>query len=246
MNKWIIPARAGFTHNPSPSNENGWDHPRSRGVYTRATRPTAASKGSSPLARGLRGRCEPRSWRSSDHPRSRGVYLRKPLRRPPGGGSSPLARGLPPLVDLGSAVDGIIPARAGFTAQRAGRHAHVRDHPRSRGVYCDASGFISVIGGSSPLARGLREFPSARERYRRIIPARAGFTDQFWFIWAYTEDHPRSRGVYVETRSALGALPGSSPLARGLPFLIAIFLAPYGIIPARAGFTGDVRGGDRG
>ena len=37
------------------------------------------------------------------------------------GGSSPLARGLHALKIIGVDVHGIIPARAGFTAARAGR-----------------------------------------------------------------------------------------------------------------------------
>ena len=71
------------------------------------------------------------------------------------------------------------------------------DHPRSRGVY---EAFFSVgaaCGGSSPLARGLRERGDDGERATRIIPARAGFTAIYDRNDPHTGDHPRSRGVYV-------------------------------------------------
>ena len=49
----IIPARAGFTRRPSAAPRRSWDHPRSRGVYTRQIRQRLRHNGSSPLARGL-------------------------------------------------------------------------------------------------------------------------------------------------------------------------------------------------
>ena len=72
---------------------------------------------------------------------------------------------------------------------------------------------------------------------RGIIPARAGFTSVTSSPWMTMRDHPRSRGVYRTWGSAVGAVAGSSPLARGL-----LRPAPSGdrrhrIIPARAGFT---------
>ena len=70
-----------------------------------------------------------------------------------------------------------------------------------------------------------------------IIPARAGFTCMCIICHVPVWDHPRSRGVYLPSATTHPLFWGSSPLARGLPFLMANFLAPYGIIPARAGFT---------
>ena len=49
----IIPARAGFTGAEAKSDAERPDHPRSRGVYVRAHLAGRASRGSSPLARGL-------------------------------------------------------------------------------------------------------------------------------------------------------------------------------------------------
>ena len=92
-------------------------------------------------------------------------------------------------------------------------------------------------GGSSPLARGLREVRTIARRDDGIIPARAGFTPRGPDEPRPPQDHPRSRGVYG-TRSAgpLG-LCGSSPLARGLLLREGDYLVLNRIIPARAGFT---------
>ena len=95
----IIPARAGFTRRPHPRREAHRDHPRSRGVYSPHAGGRPRTRGSSPLARGLRpgpgGHPQPH-WiiparagftartpataaNARDHPRSRGVY--RPARR---------------------------------------------------------------------------------------------------------------------------------------------------------------------
>ena len=53
-------------------------------------------------------------------------------------------------------------------------------------------------------------------------------------------DHPRSRGVYAHGLDSPARQLGSSPLARGLlpPFHVTN-ITPR-IIPARAGFTGEL------
>ena len=52
-----------------------------------------------------------------------------------------------------------------------------------------------------------------------------------------SQDHPRSRGVYVGARDESPECGGSSPLARGLLVLNLPGVRKLGIIPARAGFT---------
>ena len=111
----IIPARAGFTGGEPVPGVDGWDHPRSRGVYPSVAEDFGGRVGSSPLARGLPlgspwglvgGRiiparagftwsCLGKSCCGPDHPRSRGVYSSTSTRICAPGGSSPLARGLP-------------------------------------------------------------------------------------------------------------------------------------------------------
>ena len=253
----IIPARAGFTIICTALGPLAEDHPRSRGVYAVALRVCMSGHGSSPLARGLRGRrrgirlririiparagfTEPQPRRTTapeDHPRSRGVYLAPTGSSSRRAGSSPLARGLRPWSSSSAFVTGIIPARAGFTMGSSWIGSTTADHPRSRGVYIlSGSGFSSVVG-SSPLARGLRILLLWDSRSPRIIPARAGFTRRCVSWWPSAWDHPRSRGVYSMYSRNCPNRVGSSPLARGL-------LGPNGpspatsrIIPARAGFT---------
>ena len=113
---------------------------------------------------------------SPDHPRSRGVYSSKKARRRESRGSSPLARGLPRHHGRSRRRRRIIPARAGFT-ENVPRTFSVRgDHPRSRGVYNSSTTSGTKHAGSSPLARGLLINSLLRRNRRRIIPARAGFT----------------------------------------------------------------------
>ena len=157
-------------------------------------------------------------------------------------GSSPLARGL--LHEFGhEEIEArIIPARAGFTIITGGRRGAPADHPRSRGVYDETFVAMKGLAGSSPLARGLRSARSARPSNPGIIPARAGFTPSVSSIMINFGDHPRSRGVYPVGDSIMAAVPGSSPLARGLLIRMTHITLRWGIIPARAGFT-VIRGG---
>ena len=131
----------------------------------------------------------------------------------------------------------IIPARAGFTAFNPRRSLSHPDHPRSRGVY-DLSGRPDLVEqGSSPLARGLPLNRKVLPLGGRIIPARAGFTQDWRRRARRRRDHPRSRGVYQPEETEAAYASGSSPLARGLPD--GEGYVPFGgrIIPARAGFT---------
>ena len=72
------------------------------------------------------------------------------------------------------------------------------------------------MGGSSPLARGLRHWARPRPCAGGIIPARAGFTIGLVKSHWGKQDHPRSRGVYAVGLTLALTACGSSPLARGL------------------------------
>ena len=178
----IIPARAGFTDEFIRGVDPPRDHPRSRGVYDMMVINELNELGSSPLARGLPNSRDQAAPNSVDHPRSRGVYRGVRACSWCGrGGDHPRSRG---VYGDGEGRDHrrgrIIPARAGFT--------------RRGGV-----GY-GLVRGSSPLARGLRPPVRASSPPRRIIPARAGFTEWSASPWAAPKDHPRSRGVYSYTR----------------------------------------------
>ena len=136
-----------------------------------------------------------------------------------------------------SALKGIIPARAGFTPSGRPTRTPPSDHPRSRGVYTGVRSGPLPCGGSSPLARGLHPSCPRRHRGVGIIPARAGFTPRRRRDGRGGEDHPRSRGVYMNDRLRWQGHLGSSPLARGLPRVEGDADGGGRIIPARAGFT---------
>ena len=194
----IIPARAGFTDNPTDFQVYGKDHPRSRGVYLFYLRGNRMADGSSPLARGLHCAHGRPVRIPTDHPRSRGVYRLGLGFGVEAEGSSPLARGLPEQYLEQSSCDRIIPARAGFTCDKNTFLKMAEDHPRSRGVYQQIVSDEAAKKGSSPLARGLpfrfAQFP----RHSGIIPARAGFTCGAEVRARGESDHPRSRGVYAD------------------------------------------------
>ena len=138
----IIPARAGFTVGGVHEPTTVWDHPRSRGVYSKPILLTGRPGGSSPLARGLPWKHEscftkagiiparagfttantPGGVSVKDHPRSRGVYDHVPRSQESTLGSSPLARGLHEEQRKANKAKGIIPARAGFTWRESGQH----------------------------------------------------------------------------------------------------------------------------
>ena len=176
-------------------------------------------------------------WPPWDHPRSRGVYQRVGDLGAERDGSSPLARGLLGVPYVWGGSSRIIPARAGFTRRPLRLGRIVKDHPRSRGVYERRSSVSLCWRGSSPLARGLRQPRPHSRAYRRIIPARAGFTYKDTSGLEVGTDHPRSRGVYSGDTSGVGSTAGSSPLARGLPRMSGGLTTSNRIIPARAGFT---------
>ena len=132
----LIPARAGNTHCLRHICPQCAAHPRSRGEHETWGLVFTYSRGSSPLARGTRGRvgCEayahrliparagntwavrPRAGVLAAHPRSRGEHQHFQRRVDDARGSSPLARGTLFLLEGVAGVCRLIPARAGNTA----------------------------------------------------------------------------------------------------------------------------------
>ena len=176
----IIPARAGFTSSTVPARRPPGDHPRSRGVYARTRRIPVTSRGSSPLARGLPGVNMRVILGQGIIPARAGFTLFLSVWGLDATGSSPLARGLPTPHSQTATRPRIIPARAGFTSTWARVAMMHADHPRSRGVYSAGDGGVFSLGGSSPLARGLRRGGMGGLDRFGIIPARAGFTRRPW------------------------------------------------------------------
>ena len=110
------------------------------------------------------------------HPRSRGEHHPRTVPRPLRGGSSPLARGTPAASSPWRCCRGLIPARAGNTAEDRGVVLRNRAHPRSRGEHSNRLSQSVQAQGSSPLARGTRAALFVVARAGGLIPARAGNT----------------------------------------------------------------------
>ena len=93
-----------------------------------------------------------------------------------------------------------------------------------------------MVGGSSPLSRGIRDSGVHVRGPQGIIPALAGNTSLTVSNAAPTSDHPRSRGEYHPSVGG-STIGGSSPLSRGIPVVMTSPCRDGGIIPALAGNT---------
>ena len=172
----FIPARAGNTSARRARQCASAVHPRSRGEHPPVRTAKIDSIGSSPLARGTRSGRPREPPRRAVHPRSRGEHSII-LRTPSGDtGSSPLARGtLAVSLPLELKVR-FIPARAGNTAASFCARSTRPVHPRSRGEHVSVYARVTILTGSSPLARGTLEQRLVGTGGHRFIPARAGNT----------------------------------------------------------------------
>ena len=112
-------------------------------------------------------------------------------------------------------------------------------HPRSRGEHVQQMQKHNTVGGSSPLARGTRGNSGDVCTGHRLIPARAGNTQNKAVEKKYLAAHPRSRGEHKLTEFIRYKETGSSPLARGTQGGQAGAGVQGRLIPARAGNTGS-------
>ena len=172
-----------------------------------------------------------------DHPRIRGEHsgrISRPWRRR---GSSPHTRGALRPGFRGCFRDGIIPAYAGSTGDRAVQALRGRDHPRIRGEHI-ATRAPAIRGlGSSPHTRGALPQKGPYLNPTRIIPAYAGSTSSSTSGNASRRDHPRIRGEHWSLTPAAHSRMGSSPHTRGARWRLAVPCCSVGIIPAYAGST---------
>ena len=95
--------------------------------------------------------------------------------------------------------------------------------------------------GSSPLARGTLSTVGRGSSARRLIPARAGNTDEAFNEFYKDTAHPRSRGEHLFCAENRAFTRGSSPLARGTLLRGGNMRYPSRLIPARAGNTAAFR-----
>ena len=233
----LIPAGAGSTDPGHDALLTCGAHPRRRGEHGRAPCGNSQTNGSSPQARGARGRGHavrlgpgliPAGAGSTGvnfqlvgvsgaHPRRRGEHHTQPFTWLDGGGSSPQARGARPHRPRAGVLVGLIPAGAGSTSVTGCSTPCAGAHPRRRGEHARSSAPAPSSRGSSPQARGAHGRQAPQRGLPGLIPAGAGST---WSVRRRPPGraaHPRRRGEHC---TALG-LPldsdGSSPQARGAP-----------------------------
>ena len=190
-----------------------------------------------PACAGSTRRPARRTGARRDHPRLRGEHSRTRRSASPSSGSSPLARGALGGERQNRPVLGIIPACAGSTRHVTGTRFTMRDHPRLRGEH-RRDVRRNVLGqGSSPLARGALDARLDGQVPAGIIPACAGSTTSRWSSTPARWDHPRLRGEHTPRYHVVCEITGSSPLARGAPYIRLRTCTPGRIIPACAGST---------
>ncbi len=254
----FIPARAGNGRSSSSNRCLPTVHPRSRGERNEPGHCHAATRGSSPLARGTVPAPEPTARnerfiparagngfsrpldqaKSAVHPRSRGERFSLIFLRRFSSGSSPLARGtVDSLTDCAVKVR-FIPARAGNGDPMKGSSAVSPVHPRSRGERRTAGVRDRMSDGSSPLARGTAGRPETGRSPGRFIPARAGNGHRHRRHSGASPVHPRSRGERFPDDGVKDHVAGSSPLARGTAAAGDRTEGRERFIPARAGNGG--------
>ena len=188
--------------------------PLARGTYqANTTAPVVArfipARAGNPLRPSVRVRCR---WA---HLRSRGEHWTPFFADQISFGSSPLARGTRCRRGSWCGAWRLIPARAGNTTPVSVGACRRTAHPRSRGEHGIPAMKPPEEYGSSPLARGTRLRCRVLLLCRRLIPARAGNTDNPKAAAAYRAAHPRSRGEHQALSSSSRRFRGSSPLARG-------------------------------
>ena len=256
-NPRFIPARAGNTRRVGVAGRGAPVHPRSRGEHGGVVHHVTSASGSSPLARGTRGRplagggggrfIPARAGNTADpenirlylpvHPRSRGEHWFSVRLLGQFNGSSPLARGTQGGAGGVRPAGRFIPARAGNTRRSTSRLRGASVHPRSRGEHVWSKPGVSHATGSSPLARGTLLGDSRSLPDPRFIPARAGNTACKHPLVALLPVHPRSRGEHVFPPLEQARKDGSSPLARGTRKGTLGNTIINRFIPARAGNT---------
>ena len=194
VDEGFIPARAGEPRSASTSGSRSTVHPRACGGARSAGHSSGSPPGSSPRVRGslelrpfdgprdgfIPARAgEPRGTRRRSrsrrvHPRACGGAVMWMKGRGPWRGSSPRVRGSHPLPQVGRALLGFIPARAGEPPAEPASAASPRVHPRACGGACTCPTMLSLSSGSSPRVRGSRRQGERARAVGGVIPARAG------------------------------------------------------------------------
>ena len=171
------------------------------------------------------------------HPRACGENPRHTVRVAGPRGSSPRVRGKPLNRQCYARSERLIPARAGKTRDSLPLHTCTWAHPRACGENHTSRRRTAPAAGSSPRVRGKPLWSEVTTTVPRLIPARAGKTNDLLIRVLHREAHPRACGENPILISSGAPLSGSSPRVRGKLSFLDISLQLPGLIPARAGKT---------
>ena len=209
-----IPACAGKTHHVHHDAYSAAEHPRVRGENAYTVVDYRHPGGTSPRARGKRaaalcqgcpvrnipacaGKTYIGSLRGSsiqEHPRVRGENWVKTYSGLPVWGTSPRARGKPFAAGALEILMRNIPACAGKTSCTPHPQDEPREHPRVRGENVHPVSAQIAALGTSPRARGKRQWVRHKSSKQRNIPACAGKTLPACGEVVGCKEHPRVRG----------------------------------------------------
>ena len=150
-----------------------------------------------------------------DHPRRCGENRKRSIEIRRTQGSPPQVRGK--LVNCGFVClcIRITPAGAGKTRVRQAYAQRAQDHPRRCGENPPSSAHLRSGQGSPPQVRGKLDDPDALGAERRITPAGAGKTKDFFRGCSELWDHPRRCGENLTAFRPCPKNPGSPPQVRG-------------------------------
>ena len=132
-------------------------------------------------------------------------------------GSSPRMRGTRRIDDGFTFHIRIIPADAGNTHTGTAPMTSTKDHPRGCGEHAKAAWYGTIDCPSSPRMRGTRPTVCRNTMMARIIPADAGNTFCWRWLFCLPGDHPRGCGEHGFILAFRLIRPGSSPRMRGTP-----------------------------
>ena len=153
-------------------------------------------------------------------------------------GSPPHTRGILCLNHVNWNVLGFTPAYAGNTPRPIAPRGTGRVHPRIRGEYCLSDHLSRHLHGSPPHTRGIPRSRVGLDCINRFTPAYAGNTMKILGHLLISGVHPRIRGEYPSSGTALLAAWGSPPHTRGIHSGTSAQAGCLRFTPAYAGNTG--------
>ena len=231
------PRACGENDNPRTGNwKNLGSSPRVRGKLVVAYR-AQAHRGLIPARAGKTWNAATSASHTGAHPRACGENLTGKTAEADAAGSSPRVRGKLGGGLAGRLGLGLIPARAGKTLASTQSRSPGPAHPRACGENMSNVPDPEFMPGSSPRVRGKHPRIPDHGGTGRLIPARAGKTQQWPSTSAPSRAHPRACGENALSSSVGAPVSGSSPRVRGKRGGDGEDAGLRGLIPARAGKT---------